>query len=86
MKKIMTVTTATLLLGLSIAVTGCATTGMNDRMDNSMGGGAATEMKAPAMNDAGNTMTAPAGPMMEEQKMEPPAIQEAPAPMPGSSM
>ncbi len=80
MKKIMTVLLATLLLGWSLAVTGCATTGMNDSM------GTTTEMKGPAMNDSKNTMTAPAGRMMEEQTMESPDMQEAPAPLPGSGM
>jgi Flp pilus assembly protein TadD len=80
MKKIMTVLTTTLFLGLSLAVSGCATTGMNGGMDNSMGG-AATEMKEPAMNDTGNAMAAPAGQMMQEQKMTSPAMEEAPAPM-----
>ena len=85
MKKLLSVMTTTMLLGMSLAVGGCAATGMNDDMNGSMG--TTTEMKQPAMNDSKNAMTPPTGQMTDERKkMENPTMQEAPAPMPDSGM
>jgi hypothetical protein len=78
MKKLMTVLLTTLLLGLFLAVSGPATTGMTGGTDNSMDG-ATTEMKSPDPDGAIKTMPAPAEEMMEEPRMESPVMEKDPA-------